>query len=498
MSDSKKLKSNSQLVQASGKTLFTYDAIKTSSKRRSPAKKIVTEDSLLNSKNRKKLIGTTQEQLRNIALLRWMIDHHTAYVSRFNFYIDKGVPTELASVLERLMYEAGRRDNFDVAGRLSRDEYLTIYEKTKVVGGDALTLFLDSGHVQGITPDQIVKPSSQGDMPTELYDKMTDLGLVLDDTGRVTHYCICKNNKGAYEYLKLVEAGPDACYFDGYIDRWDQTRGVSPLSSTVNLLADVYENFDATNLKMKLQNVFGVTVNRKYGTGSDWTVGNRDTSQEEKQEYDFDLKNGPFFLDMEKGDELKMHETTAPNGDIVDYSELQLRIAMCTLGIPYSCFDRKKSSFAASTADTNEYEFKCEGKRKANQAFLDAYTLWKLQEWEGSKPEFKAELDKAGLTIEGLAYAAKWVPAGKPWLNKKDEILGDIYAVAAGLESPFETMRKRGKDPEQVRADLKEFYEGYREDNTPVVVGAPGMQTVAQIDAQTEDNDESENDEGAE
>src|SRR5690606_21078340 len=101
----------------------SYDAIEPKGKRKSPAIRNGSEDSILDAGKRAKLVANSRDLYRNFSIASWMIRRHLDYVASFNFHsrTDWEIDTPNGTVdfddyLEKKLALWQRPYNFDRAG----------------------------------------------------------------------------------------------------------------------------------------------------------------------------------------------------------------------------------------------------------------------------------------------------------------------------------------------------------------------------------------------
>ena len=131
------------------RTMFGYDAIQNKGRRNAVVVSSKSEDRELNSSDRKILTSNAEDQRRNIALCRWMINKHLDFVTKFSIQVRTG-DQDLNKEIERLLRWWSRPTNCDVGGRHSFQSMIRTLESLAVVTGDAAISKLSSGKIQGI------------------------------------------------------------------------------------------------------------------------------------------------------------------------------------------------------------------------------------------------------------------------------------------------------------------------------------------------------------
>jgi len=451
-----------------------YNATITKNGRMRPRTSIMSEDEVLNSANRKKLVATTRDQTRNIALVAWMFRKHLDYVSQFTFHpmtSDKNLNLQL----ERLWKNYSIKSNCDIANRHSLSRITRLFESSKVIDGDCGLYMLSNGKLQGIEGSRISKPDSMGTNKDVNRKDITEHGLILNKYGAVDKYCIVKIVNGRKEFDRLLSA--DKILFDGYYTRFDQTRGISPLASAINTFQDLYESWEYQLIKAKLHAMFGIAIKSDSASseGDGWdsidmVTGEAPTSSTVENGYEFEIKEGGMKLELEPGDSIDTIESKTPSAEFRDYTELMARIGMLSLDIPFSFYDSRQSSYSAMKQDRVEYENSSKAKQESNREVLFQLSTWKHQQWinEGLIKGVNSAID--------IIY--DWRSIGRPWIEEVKEIDAASRRIATGLSSRQREAKKRNEDFFEIANELEAEEKLIEEKGLTIVSGMPGQTTI--------------------
>jgi capsid protein len=244
-------------------------------------------------------------------------------------------------------------------------------------------------------------------------------------------------------------------WHNGFVDNFDQARGISPLSSALNTMRDLHENFDYALSRAKISQLFAFAITRDiaaleqeadggYGnyknakTGvdlDDETVADQDDSPE----YDVDFGKGSVFLDMEPGHDAKFLESQQPSDQFREFTMTMLQLAMKSLDIPFSFYSENFTNFFGSRAALQHYERSCLDRRETLQGILDEITRYMIMTWILNGD---IELPR-GMKLSDLIW--EWVADGIPWWDPAKEIKGDVMAIGAGLDTPQRICKERGR-----------------------------------------------------
>jgi len=434
---------------------FDYAAIQDKGRRAAPKTRIYHEGEVLTPTKRRKMQATTQDQNRNISLVAWMVRKHLDYVSKFHFSFRTN--RELVNnLVNRIFRWHGAPCNLDFLGRFGRDEMFRLFELEKVVAGDAGLLKLADLKLQAIESDLIAQGvAEQGG--TKAPDGVNSSGLLLDSMGRVEQYCICRrgDNGGKPIFAHMEPRGN--IIFDGYWSRFSsQLRGVSPLTTAINMVQDTYEAFEFNIVKAKMHALFGVAITRDadpdsgaMGGAAGATAETEDATATATGTHQDLNPRAINMLDMGPGEKPVVIESTTPSSQFVEGSYLFIQVAMLALDIPITSFDSRRSSFSARIADLNEYEVSSDAKRTKNRYVRQDYSNWLLRSiWNDPASPWllRSTCEANGMDLRDVQEAAEWVASGSPWLDKYKQVQGDELAINIKLDNPIDAARRRGAD----------------------------------------------------
>jgi len=475
---------------------FGYNAVEDKGRRQSPRSRVMHEADVLTRPKRGKLQATAQDQARNLSLVAWMVRKHLDYVSKFHFSFRTDQP-KLDALVNRIFRWHGRPENLDYLGRFGRDEFFRMFEMEKTLCGDAGILKLADLKLQAIESDEITRGEGAP-------KSVNESGLVVDGMGRPTHYAICKRSEGAlggrymFDHLEPVEN----VIFDAYWTRFkSQYRGVSPLSTALNMVQDLHEGFEFNQIKAKMHAVFGVALLRKDDAGDGNMGGAAGATSETAAQAataagnSFDIDPRAInLLDLNPGEDVKTIESGTPSSEFVEGSYLFIQIAMLALDIPVTCFDSRRSSFSARIADLNEYEVSNDAKRTKNRYVRQAYSDWLLSEiWNDSNSPWNLPgvAAQAGYTrLRELQEEVEWVPSGSPWLDKFKQLTGDELGISLGLDNAIDAARRRGGNVFENIDKQAQVYEYARAKGVPIAVGRAADKTINDEDEKGRGTDE--------
>jgi capsid protein len=286
------------------------------------------------------------------------------------------------------------------------------------------------------------------------------------ETNRRLSFCLCRRMPPNSMQFERIIAENDMV-FDGYWpDRFDSNRGVSPLLTALNEGADVRETWEWLVVKAKASAVFGLAFTRTSSDDVFPTQGDPNSTPPASETAAYTDQvgkavkaRGLINLDLDPGDDVKEIQSSTPNPTVIPFTRELIRSVLLALDIPFTFYDSLTASFSARIADRNEYEESCEWKRDKNISVLDEiYGGWLIPTWYKSDLfGFGKALDAAKLSPEEVAASLRWVPAGRPWLDRSNEMSGHILALAAGVTSTPRICAAYGDDAYEIAEEQKEY-----------------------------------------
>jgi capsid protein len=366
-----------------------------------------------------------------------MVRRHLDYIASFEFHArtkDRGFNREVARYIEQWSL----KQNCDAAARHDLETFTRLTEVCRVIDGDVGHVKMADGTIQGIEGDRIRDP--QGGTSGSGSDQWVQ-GVLVDKYGRAKRYAVWYRDKGSLKFDRTVSA--ENLSLIGYYDRFDQIRGVSPLSTALNPLRDVYENFDLALAKAKVTQLFALAVYREATDPLIEPVASPPLEEDEEPtegtRYKFDFSKGPIFSEMDPGDRMEVVESAQPSTQFQNFTELVLQVALKALDIPFSFYNESFTNFFGSRAAWLHYQRSCRPKRLGLQANLTHHTAWRL----GLAVADGDLTLPSGWEFSDLAF--EWVPTGMPWWDPAKEINGDLAAVGAALDYPQRITKERGR-----------------------------------------------------
>lgn len=461
---------------------LSYDAVDQRGKRKSPGIDSRSEDFILDAAKRSKLSASAFDIGRNFAIAKWMIRRHLDYVASFDFHSRTGVD-EFDDRVEFLVRRWMRKYHCDRAGRHPFWRIIRLTELLRTVAGDCGLLKLADGRLQAIEGDRIRNPSG---MTVEGAKQNWVHGVKLDEAGSAQAYAIHRRRPyGGFEFERTVPAS--SFILHGHFDRFDQVRGISPVTSALNPLRDVYENFDYALAKAKVSQLFALAVTRAAkddiaGAGNVSAVHSTGSGGQARLTYEVDFGSGPIKLELEPGDDAKFLESNQPSSQFQDFTQLVIMVALKALDIPFSFYDESHTNFFGSRAAWLHYERSCVFKRADLLDVLNQITTWRVMLWV-----MDGELElPAGMDFGQVDW--EWVPLGMPWWDPGKEMNGDLLAVRAGFDNPQRITKDRGKGDWYDNVDeIAKALEYARSKNVPLAFD-PLVQPVEVVEREEADS----------
>ena len=411
---------------------FGYDATEDDGRRKASYGPLVGEDRVLHQGKRKKLVGNARDLYRNFAIASWAVRKHLDYVSSFSFQVMTD-DDKFNNQLESLMKEFNHRSRCDVAGRHPLRRLIRLGEARRTVDGDLLFLKINQnqGMLQAIEADRM--RNAYGEKGSWIN------GVKVNEYGRALAYCIHPSTQKQTPSGKHRVVPAHRAFHHAYWDRIEQYRGISPLSSGLNSLRDVYENFNYALAKAKVSQLFGLVTKRgaedPLGTIEG---GDDDDSTDDKLTVDFG--GGPFHLDLDIEDDAEILESRTPATEFQNFTQSMILVALKALDIPYSFYDESFTNFYGSRGGLIQYIQSCKSKRLDNIDLLTEITRWKMALWilEGRL------VLPPGKTIYDINF--QWIPDGVPWWDPVKEVAGNRAAIESAFTNPQAVCRMVGTD----------------------------------------------------
>jgi len=450
---------------------FAYDSVDTTGKKRRVVSTMTqSEDDVLNTFKRRRMISSSRDLQRNFSAAGWAIRKHLDYVSTFAFQV-KTADLAFNKRAEQLFAWWSLPKNCDISGRHSLERFIRIGEQARAIDGDVLVIMTKEGYLQAVEADRISTPTGNN---TKTADGGAIInGVKVDSNGRALEYGVSKRSPGgsSLTFDKWVSA--DFAHLLGYFDRYDQVRGITRMAAAINSFQDLYEGISYALAKAKVAQLFGLITYRADNGPLGAYSQNEDT---DSTEYEINFGKGPFHLDLDGGDKAEILESKTPSAEFQQFTQTMIALAIKSLDIPYSFFDESFTNYSGARQALLQYEQSVKAKRKGVVELLNRITAWKLTQWIASG------LLKmpAGMRLSDTPW--EWIPNGIPWIDPQKEMVASALAINANVKSRQMICKINGDDFHDVADQLaaeKEYLESKGlSAETNVLVGAAPVENT--------------------
>lgn len=415
---------------------FGYDAAESTNRRRSPRAVLQSEDNAASKNVRKKLISTTRDLRHNSSIARWMINKHLDFVVAHNFKAKTG-DKAFDQVFESFVKKASVKEKFDSRMMHPRRRFMRILEACRTIDGDVYPMKIRGGQLQGLEGDRILDPPQERQKSNASGEWIH--GIYEDAKGVAKWYAVHGRVKKRFEFERAVPARRIIPF--GYFDRFDQRRGISPMTSAIRDLGDVYDGFDYALAREKVNQFFTLAVFRE----ADETLidpEDEEPRDEGREPIKLDFSKGPNILDLNHDDSASYLTAPGTHKDSQSFWEIVISIALKSLDLPFSFFRENYTNFFGSRAALLLYLKSVKNKREDVVDFLDEWLRWRLREGE-----LNGEIViPNGFDVETICDAWQWMPDGVPWWNPSQEVKANIDAINNGLRSRTEIRQEQYGD----------------------------------------------------
>ncbi len=421
-------------------TRFGYDVVTDRQRRRRVATVLKSEDDELIASRRKDVTAQSRDLPRNFAIAAWLVRKHLDYVASFSFQSRTG-DKKFDREYERFIRRWSTRFGSDVAQRHPLRRQMRLAEARRTLDGDIFTLTLADGRLQWIESDRIRNPTLGGPREIRREDLVHGVLIDRDRGGRALGYCVHRRNTaGGYVFERLVSA--DNMLQHGYFDRFDQVRGVGPITPAIASLRDTYERFDYALARSKIGQMFALAVFREDNDSPG------STSEEDDGKITVDFGRGPVLLDLGRDDKAEFLSDKTPAAEFNEFSTHMIQATLKALDIPYSFYDEAHTNYSGQRQALLQYEQSAAEKRSDNQELLRELTAWRtslgVRDGELSLPR--------GWTVGDLE--SEWIGRGLPWIDPLKEIKADEIAIQNKLTSRQRILKRQGLDFWEVADEL--------------------------------------------
>ncbi|HUX00225.1 MAG TPA: phage portal protein [Phycisphaerae bacterium] len=428
-----------------------YEATQDKHRRQATSTLLKSEDKVLGLADRKKLLSNARDLRRNFSDAAWAIRKHLDFVSTFSFQArtDDDVFNE---EVEAWMREISQPYRFEVAEKHRLDRFFRLAEASRVVDGDVFILKLLDGRVQAVEGDRIRTAGKSNKTPRDYNPEQFTHGIEAMKSGKHIRYCIMARAGSSFEFETVLMSRFVIPY--GFYDRFDQLRGITPLSSALNQWRDVYEGREYALLKAKVAQLFGL----KLTTSSDGMtpqepIGHiydsdaesgqtEDSAGKDPGGYEYDFTKGPQLIDLTEspGADADFLENRTPSTEFQSFDKMIVAAALKSLDIPYSFYDESHTNFFGSKGALQQYLYSVAIKRADHVELRDSWLRWRIgiavAEGELTLPR--------GRDFAWLRW--QWIPKGLPWWKPLEEVKAQIEAIGGGLLDVPAACQERGED----------------------------------------------------
>jgi len=273
-------------------------------------------------------------------------------------------------------------------------------------------------------------------------------GVEFDKIGRRVNYWLFDEHPGGrstyrFPQSRRVPASEIAHVYR--IDRAGQVRGVPWLAPVILSLADYADYADAQRMRQKIAACFAVfEVDANGEGGGNPLLGEAATPARPALE---ELSPG-IYERLPPGRDIKFATPPGVEG-YADMSRISLREIAAGLNIPAFVLSGDLSDLNFSSGRLGFLEF-----QRALTAYQNNMAINQMcrtvERW----------------FVEALAVArgigrpirAKWTPPRREMINPTEDIAASREAVRTGVDTPYDMVRKAGKDPEAHFAEMREAF----------------------------------------
>lgn len=410
-----------------------------------------SEDKVLRTADRAKLIEAARDLERNFSLAGFCIRKYLQSVGYYTFYAD----TEYPEFNDRLNTLISRwKDNCDVTGRRNFDELIYLAEHIRLTDGDVGILRTSDNRLQLIEGDRIKDPQ------TPKIDEKWVNGVRLDTYGAPLEYAIWDRTDGGN---LVYQTNISAECFDllGYYTRADQTRGVTPLASALRMFAMLEDSLNLALNKSKIENSLGLVTTL---LGDSALAPQPQTLEEREKGIDNAAREtfgkGILHLSLKEGESASLLSSNNPSSNFLAFAEQIIRLVFASLDIPYSFYNGSASTFFSQRGEMEQWIDSVEIKQAPTIRLLNRWVRdWLLPNWILAG----AIEMPPGVTIDDLAGSFGWTGAGLPVWRLLEYGKDCATAIQLGLVSPKEIVESYGFNPTKNLQDTANFIAAAKE-----------------------------------
>jgi capsid protein len=491
------------------------DAIKSTSKRRTPLSQTCSMDAEFGGEhNRDYMVATARDLVLNFSLARGLIQTHVNNVvgsgPRIQF---KTKDTEWNMRAEKFFSDWGKQ--CDIRGVLNWGRFVRMVERRTVVDGDVGIILAKGQKLQGIESDRIANPPDKtSNAPDWVY------GVNVDEILRPKAYGIysrgnannCSSRRPS-DFRTVIKAKNFVHSFDP--DRFDQVRGMSALISAINDLQDSREALEAIKGTIKLENILALvmklnqTSSQTYNPLGDITGFDiNDSAGGSESRKEVKINQGVNTIEIGPDESVEALEKKTPGSMFNDWMLFQIRLAGLALDMPleiaFLYFTR--GSFSSLKGSIGQYHSAVRVRRSrledqvlnriANWVIQGAIKRWRFEEASNVPMGERRGLQPPSEEINPTTYGWQWDML--PFLEPDKQIKSDTEEYKAAVTTMQDMCGKRGKDWEDVQEQRKrealKARELAEESDLPEQLFIPQVLTPGQEVVGGDNNDSGEDD----
>lgn len=427
-----------------------------------------TEDDVLNSADRDRLVSACRDLRRNSSVVQWMTRTHVNNTCVQSFKAGNATRRLLPNnpqfqplvdfydQLEVLMKRWMR--DCDVNGRFDFDEMVEMSEQLTATDGDNWLMKISGEKLQIIEGDR-VRNLGSGKVThkvTKFYDDGTpyeeDLevdwskfthGVEITPAGTPQRIAICERSTANGEWkLKTLIAAQYMIHNANIEGRADQVRGIPKLASAVNDFTDLHESNGFMKQKIKLAARFAIKRKR----GADFEGSEDDTA--------LTLDDGTGVVDLMHDEDASFMESQSPADQWQNYYMKVIQAGLKAMNIPMSMYDEAYVNYSGGRSGQILYNQHTEHDRKRICKLRGKVTTWLIQAWI----ERKAVVLPEGMSIDDIEW--EWISKAMPWVDPQRETRMREDMIRLGLTSAERVAREIGNDAYEI-ADEQKAYQLY-------------------------------------
>jgi len=339
-------------------------------------------------------------------------------------------------------------DTADISGRLHFNEIMQLAKRQDLEAGE----FLIIKHMRPGKPIplalQLVEPDNLSDISARAKNPKHSIsqGIEYDPaTGRIIAYHL----QDPDAYYKTTRYPASRIIHGFHTLRPQQLRGISPFAPAVLVAHDLGEYMDATMDTAKMASKYLAFVKRidPYSAQVANVAYDTNTSQP------IETLQNAIIEYLQPGEDVQFASPANPGAQFGPFVKLILTMISVTVGVPYELLSGDYAGVNYSTMRTTRNDFS-----HYLRPIIDRHIR------HFCSPVLQAFMDSAimagQLTLPGYLQdqarylAADWQGPGMESIDPAKEGQGNIDQIAAGLKSPQEVAKTRGKDLEKIYQEL--------------------------------------------